>query len=116
MHVPNEHIFALPGSDHRTIARFDDDEDQRFSLVGMAVVELVEEALSCKQLLSLLRVHMLNILHPSADTHNYQYPPLLKSQGRRLSCPTYLLQLVPSLDGSLIFRYFNKLFILAKRD
>jgi hypothetical protein len=46
MHLPNEHIFPLSGSDHRSIARFRRDEDHRFALLGVALVELVEDASS----------------------------------------------------------------------
>jgi len=52
MHVPNERVLALPGSNHRTICKFGDHENERFSLVGNALVELVQEALDCTSALN----------------------------------------------------------------
>ncbi|KAK4454854.1 hypothetical protein QBC34DRAFT_103225 [Podospora aff. communis PSN243] len=45
LHVPQEETFALPGSDHRTVCRFSDFENERFSLVGKAVVDLAQKSL-----------------------------------------------------------------------
>ncbi len=45
MRVDNEIVYALEGSNHRTICKFRDNEDQRFSLVGDSVRELVELSL-----------------------------------------------------------------------
>ncbi|KAK5653446.1 hypothetical protein OQA88_8932 [Cercophora sp. LCS_1] len=49
LHVPNEQSFALPGSDHRTVCRFSDTDNERFSLVGDALVDLAKCALKGKQ-------------------------------------------------------------------
>lgn len=46
MHIPNEEVSPLAGSDHRTICKFSANEDQRFSPLGDAVVRLVEQSLS----------------------------------------------------------------------
>ncbi|KAK3371022.1 Alpha/Beta hydrolase protein, partial [Lasiosphaeria ovina] len=42
MHVPNEQVFAVPGSNHRTICQFSNLDNERFSLVGDAVLGLVQ--------------------------------------------------------------------------
>ncbi|KAI0412863.1 hypothetical protein F5X98DRAFT_304553 [Xylaria grammica] len=42
---PNEKVFPLPGSNHRTICKFAPEEDQRFGPVGHAVLEVIQEAL-----------------------------------------------------------------------
>jgi len=44
MHLPNEQCFAIQGSDHRTIARFGDADNERFSLVGDAIFSLVRQS------------------------------------------------------------------------
>ncbi|KAI0159869.1 hypothetical protein GGR52DRAFT_165440 [Hypoxylon sp. FL1284] len=43
--VPNERVFPVPGSNHRNICKFSDDENGRFGPVGLAMIELVEAAL-----------------------------------------------------------------------
>ncbi|KAH6634743.1 hypothetical protein B0J18DRAFT_406351 [Chaetomium sp. MPI-SDFR-AT-0129] len=45
MHIRNEVLFPLEGSNHRTICKFRANEHQRFSPIGDAVVELAELAL-----------------------------------------------------------------------
>ncbi|KAK0638981.1 hypothetical protein B0T16DRAFT_462695 [Cercophora newfieldiana] len=44
LHVPQEQSFALPGSDHRTVCRFSDSDNERFSLVGKAALDLAQGA------------------------------------------------------------------------
>lgn len=45
MRLPNEVALALAGSNHRTICKFGDSENQRFVPVGDALEELVKSAL-----------------------------------------------------------------------
>ena len=45
MHIRNESAFPLDGSDHRTICKFRLNEDQRFSPVGNAILDLAKLAL-----------------------------------------------------------------------
>jgi len=42
MHIRNESAFPLDGSNHRTICKFRADEDQRFSPVGHAILDLAK--------------------------------------------------------------------------
>ncbi|KAM7185523.1 hypothetical protein V8F20_011779 [Naviculisporaceae sp. PSN 640] len=48
MHLPNEECSAVQGSDHRTIARFADADNERFSLIGDAVYNIVRGSLKGK--------------------------------------------------------------------
>jgi hypothetical protein len=45
LRVPNEQAFALPGSDHVTISHFGFLDNERFSLVGEALLDLVKISL-----------------------------------------------------------------------
>ncbi|RWA07971.1 hypothetical protein EKO27_g7132 [Xylaria grammica] len=45
---PNEKVFPLPGSNHRTICKFAPEEDQRFGPVGHAVLEVIQKALKVR--------------------------------------------------------------------
>ncbi len=45
MHIRNEVLFPLDGSNHRTICKFRANEHQGFSPIGDAVVELATLAL-----------------------------------------------------------------------
>lgn len=42
---PNEKVFPLPGSNHKNISKFGDEENGRFGPVGYAVLEVVQVAL-----------------------------------------------------------------------
>ncbi|KAI0477594.1 P-loop containing nucleoside triphosphate hydrolase protein [Xylariaceae sp. FL0804] len=44
--IPNEEVFPVPGSNHRTISKFGDEDEQRFAPVGLAVKEVVEAAVA----------------------------------------------------------------------
>ncbi|KAI6086904.1 Alpha/Beta hydrolase protein [Hypoxylon rubiginosum] len=43
--VPNERVFPVPGSNHRNICQFSDNENERFGPIGLAMVEVVQAAL-----------------------------------------------------------------------
>lgn len=42
MHITNEQVIPLDGSNHRNICKFRANEYQRFSPIGDAVLELAE--------------------------------------------------------------------------
>ena len=48
--VPNERVFPVPGSNHRNISKFGEEENERFAPVSLAVLEVVKTAFSKSQL------------------------------------------------------------------
>ena len=68
LHIPQEQSFALPGSDHRTVCRFSDSENERFSLVGKAVLDIARVAHEGKMFrMSMCILRMLILILSQAD-------------------------------------------------
>lgn len=48
--MPNERVFPMPGSNHRNICRFGEEEHQRFAPIALAMTEVVTEIFSNSEL------------------------------------------------------------------
>ncbi|KAI1658900.1 hypothetical protein F4813DRAFT_355079 [Daldinia decipiens] len=91
--VPNERVFPMPGSNHRTICKFGDYENERFTPISLAITELAQAVLITRSEPELPIISELPISTPTFYGRNTELEALFD-----VLDPT-----IPGRNGAVIF-------------